>query len=119
MTFIAKRMETPLNDYDTYIGADAIVRFLGKHANIPNCESLKAEYEAKFYTLYRILADASFKPSYTKEEEASVEAMVVLDFCKAINITANFTENDKALLVDAAREVLTQCARALIPRSAP
>ena len=66
MTFIAKRMETPQNDYDTYIGADAIVRFLGKHANIPNCESLKAEYEAKFYTLYRILA-ASNHPTLKRK----------------------------------------------------
>jgi hypothetical protein len=114
-------MTNPQNTYDAYIGADAIGRFLKAHSDddipIPNRYTLKDEYDARFYKLYRILADTGYKSSYTKAEEASVEAMAVLDFCEGISITANFTVSVKEELLCAARKVVTQCASALIPRS--
>jgi hypothetical protein len=111
-------MENPQTAYyDEYIGADAIAKFLKKHPHIPDCESLEEDYSARFYSLYNKLK--GYESSYTTAEEKSVEAMAVFDFCKSVSITAHFTESDKENLMCGAREVLTQCARALIPRAVP
>lgn len=119
MTLLAKRMENPQNDYDNYIGADAIMRFIKTHKNIPNYENLEEDYRERFYNLYRILADSSYKTPYTPLQEKGVEAMAVFDFCKKLSITRTFTADDKDALISDAREVLLKCASDLIPRSNP
>lgn len=112
-------MENPKVTYNDYISADAINKFIIANPNIPQKAILEDHYTTLFYALYRKLRDKNYTPSYTKEEEAYIEATAVLNFCEHINITANFTVTDKEKLFCTAREVLTQCVSALIPRAAP
>lgn len=117
MTYIKiNRMETPKTDYDYYIEADAISRFLKEHAHIPNCASLEDYYSTRFFTLYRTIINSGYKITYTKAQEKCVEAMAVFDFCKNLEITTGFTKDDKDALIFKAHEVLLTCASDLIQR---
>lgn len=110
------RMEPPKSDYDSYIGADAISRFLKEHTHIPNCASLEDYYSSRFFTLYRTIINSGYKITYTKAQEKCVEAMAVFDFCKNLEITTGFSKDDKDALISKAHEVLLTCSSDLIQR---